>query len=245
MKFFLIEKEAILIIGHRGANKLAPENTIKSFKKAIELKADYIEFDIHRSKDGEIVVIHDSNTLNTTGYKGLVKKMTLDELKALDCGEGEQIPTLHELIEIAKGKIGFQIEVKARNMAKQLISILKEGDLIESSLLSSFQHNELLKIQKIEPNLKLASLEPIITGWTKNWNYQSSIINYAIKSNFYAIHPRYQLVNQEFINFCHKNNIKVNVWTVNSKAGMKRFMKMGVDGIITDDIQRAKDILKR
>jgi len=239
------EKKRVLIIGHRGASNIAPENTLKAFQKAIELGADYIEFDIHQSKDGEIVIMHDSNTLRTTGHDGKIREMTLKELQLLDCGEGERIPTLHEIIEITKGKIGLQIEVCAAGMAEQLISILKEEDLIESSIISSFQYKELLNIQKLEPKLKLATLEPIITGWSKNWEYHSEILHKVIKNNYFAIHPRQHLVNQELINHAHKNNIKVNIWTVNSKAAMKKFIQMGVDGIITDNIQNAKKALNK
>ena len=239
------EKKRILIIGHRGANSIAPENTLKSFQKAIDLGADYIEFDIHQSKDGEIVIMHDANTYAITGNKGLIKKMTLTELKKLDCGEGERIPTLLELIRIAKGKIGLQIEIKAKNLAENLVKILRKEDLVETSIISSFLHDELLKLQKIEPKLKLATLEPIITGWSKNWEYHSEILNKAIDNNYFAIQPRYNLVNQELINHAHKNNIKVNIWTVNSKAAMKKFIQMGVDGIITDNIQNAKKALNK
>jgi len=76
----------ILIIGHRGAYRYPPENTLKSFSRAIKLGADYTEFDIHQSKDGEIVIMHDENTFRTTGFKGLIKNMTLKDLKELDCG---------------------------------------------------------------------------------------------------------------------------------------------------------------
>ena len=236
-------KKKIVIIGHRGANNLAPENTLKSFTKAIELKADYIEFDIHLSKDKEIVIMHDADTLKTTGHKGLIKNMTLNELKKLDCGEGEKIPTLGELIEVAKGKIGLQIEVKANNMAELLIKILREEDLVETSIVSSFLHSELLKIQKMESHVKLATLEPTITNFSQDWNYLSGIINKVIENKYYAIHPRYQLVNQLFIEFAHQHNIKVHIWTVNSKPVMKKFIEMGVDGIITDDISKAKDVI--
>ncbi len=239
------EKRRVLIIGHRGASNIAPENTLKAFQKAIELGADYIEFDIHQSKDGEIVIMHDANTYAITGNKGLIKKMTLTELRMLDCGEGERIPTLLELIRIAKGKIGLQIEIKAKNLAENLVKILRKEDLVETSIISSFLHDELLKLQKIEPKLKLATLEPIITGWSKNWEYHSEILHKVIKNNYFAIHPRQHLVNQELINHAHKNNIKVNIWTVNSKAAMKKFIQMGVDGIITDNIQNAKKALNK
>ena len=240
-----MSKKIIIIIGHRGANNIAPENTVISFKKAIELGADYIEFDIHKSKDGEIVVMHDSNTLAITGHKGLIRRMTLAELKMLDCGEGEEIPTIQEVIDLAKGKIGLQIEVKAKDLADQLVSLLKREDLIESSLISSFLHDELFKIHKIEPLLKLATLEPITTEFSKEWTYLGGIINNAIRHNCYAIHPRYNFVNQKFIDFAHENNLKINIWTVNSKAAMKKFVRMGVDGFITDDISNAKEVLNR
>lgn len=237
------EKKRVLIIGHRGASNIAPENTLKAFQKAIELGADYIEFDIHQSKDGEIVIMHDANTYASTGYKGLIKRMTLSELKKLDCGEGERIPTLRELINIAKGKMGLQIEVKAKGFGESLVSILREEDLIETSIISSFLHDELIKLQRIEPKLKLATLEPIITGWSKKWEYHDEILNKAIFNNYFAIHPRHNLVNQELINYAHENNVKINIWTVNSKAAMKKFIQMGVDGIITDNIQNAKKVL--
>lgn len=241
----MILNDKKIIIGHRGANNVAPENTLKSFKMAIELGADYIEFDIHKSKDGEIVVMHDSNTLATTGHKGLIRRMTLEELKELDCGEGEKIPTLQEVIELAKGKIGLQIEIKAKNLADSLVSLLKSENLIESTLISSFLHEELLKIHKIEPTLKVATLEPITTKFSKEWSYLGGIINNAIRYSCHAVHPRYNLVNQKFVDFVHENNLKINIWTVNSGAAMKKFVRMGVDGLITDDILKAKEVLEK
>ncbi len=237
-----MSEKKILIIAHRGANSVAPENTLKSFKKAIELGADYIEFDNRLSKDSEIVVMHDNSTLRTTGHNAEVRDMTLNELKSLDCGEGEQVPTLLEVIEITKGKIGLQIEVCAAGMAEQLVSVLRENDLIQSAIISSFQYKELLNIQKLEPNLKLAFLwlEVIVSP-----EMIKKFTQKAIRKNFYAVHPFYKRIDNNYINFAHKNNLKVNAWVVNSKASMKKLIKMGVDGLITDDVQRAKDILNR
>ncbi len=236
------EKRRVLIIGHRGASNIAPENTLKAFQKAIELGADYIEFDNRLSKDSEIVVMHDNNTLRTTGHNAEVRDMTLKELKSLDCGEGEKIPTLLEVIEIAKGKIGLQIEVCAGGMVEQLISVLRDNDLIQSSIISSFQYKELLNIQKLEPNLKLAFLwlEVIVSP-----EMIKKFTQKAIRKNLYAVHPFYKTIDIDYLNFAHKNNLKVNAWTVNSKAAMKKFIQMGVDGIITDNIQNAKKALNK
>ena len=242
----MIEKnKKTLIIGHAGASKLAPGNTLTSFQKAIDLGADYVEFDVHISKDGEIVIMHDPNTFSTTGHKGLIKSMPLKELKMLKIGDGERIPTLQELIEIAKDKIGLQIEVKARRMAEKLVSILKREELIESSIVSSFLHGELLKIQKIEPKIKLATLEPIVYPLRDSWEYRKGLIKNIIDHNFYAIHPREDIVNKRLIEYAHENNIKVHAWTVNDVNKMRSFINLRIDGIITDDIEAAKNALNR
>lgn len=239
------ENHKIIIIGHRGANKIAPENTLLAFQKAIELGADYIEFDTFESKDGEIVIIHDEDIFRTTGQKGLIKNMTLKEIKALDAGEGEKIPTLRELIELTEGKIGLNCEIKAEGISKKIIKMLKEADMIDQTIISSFLHDELLKAQIIEPNIRIASLEPIAGVGNIDWNQKKEMIQFVVDKNLYAINPIYPIVDQKFVNLAHENNVKVFPWTVDSQMSMKRLIKMGVDGIITNDISKAKELLKR
>jgi glycerophosphoryl diester phosphodiesterase len=231
-------------IAHRGASNIAPENTLKAFKAAIELKADYIEFDLFETKEGLLVITHDEDTLRLTGHRGKVKDMTLEELKKLDFGDGERIPTLHELISTTKGKIGLQIEIKAEHISEKVIKILREQDLIKSTIISSFLHDELLKIQKIEPNVRLASLEPTFYSAQKlDWSKKKEMIQYCIDNNLYAIHPLYTLVDKQFVDFSHENNIKVHPWTVDSKIAIKKLIKWGVDGIITNKIALLTEIL--
>ncbi|MEO0143058.1 MAG: glycerophosphodiester phosphodiesterase family protein [candidate division WOR-3 bacterium] len=102
----------IEIIGHRGARGIEPENTIRSFKKAIELKVDYIECDVHLTKDGHIVLIHDHTLDRTTNGTGYVNDYSFDAIRKLDAGKGEKIPTLQELIDLIKGKVKAHIELK-------------------------------------------------------------------------------------------------------------------------------------
>ena len=238
-------KNKVLIFAHRGASSVAPENTLSAFKKAIELKADYIEFDVHQSIDGEIVIMHDANTYRITGHFGSIKDMTLEELKQLDCGDGERIPTLRELIKLAKGKIGLNCEVKARGLDKQLVNILNDEEMIESTIISSFKHDVLLRIQKLEPRIKLASLEPTRTGWIKSWLSRKKLISIAINNAFYAINPFFKLVSENFKNKAHNNNIKIFPWTVNSESAIRKLINIGVDGIITNEVQRVKELLNR
>jgi glycerophosphoryl diester phosphodiesterase len=234
----------IFIIGHRGAYKYPPENSLKSFHKAIELGADFTEFDLHLSKDNEIVIMHDENTLRTTGFKGLIKNLTLEELKELDCGEGEKIPTLNELIEIAKGKIGFLCEIKAKGLEKRLVEILTANNLIESTIIDSFYIEELLRIKKLEPTFKLGLVVPIDETHVPKWEKRKEMIDNVINNKLSYILTRFNNIDQKFINYSHSNDIKVIAYPINTKILMKRFINMGVDGMIVNDILKAKKVLR-
>ncbi len=235
----------IIIMGHRGASKIAPENTLKAFKEAIRLKADAVEFDVQETVDGEIVIIHDYDTLRTAGTEGTVEQMTLKKLKKLNFGNGEQIPTLLELIELAKDKISLNCEIKVEGIAKKIIHIFQDADILDSTIVSSFLHEELIKIQKIEPQLKLATLVPTEAGKFSDWNYKKKLIDFTSENNYYAINPLYKLADKQFIEYAHEKNIKVFPWTVDSGIAMKKLINMGTDGIITNDITRLKEVLNR
>lgn len=235
-------KPQILVIGHKGASKVKPENTLIAFQKAIELQANYIEFDIQASKDGKIVVFHDYDILRITGLEGNVDEMTLEELKELNVGEGEKIPTLEEVIELTNKKIGLQIEIKCEYIGEKVVEMLRNADLIESSIVSSFIHNELLRIQKLEPKLKLGAL---ISERVSDPKDLKKATKRVIKKKFYAVHPYFAGVDQKLVNYAHVNGLKVNVWTVNERNDIERLIAFGVDGIITDDIQLTKELLGR
>lgn len=235
----------ILIIAHRGASKVAPENTLKAFKEAIHLKADGIEFDLQETVDGEYVIIHDYDTLRTTGVEGNVEEMTLKELKKLDFGEGEKIPTLNELIKLTKGKIFLNCEIKVKGIIKKVNEIFKDAKMQDSVIISSFLHEELLSLREIESETKLATLVPVKPGNFSDWSFKKSLIDFTKENNLYAINPLFKLVDKEFVNYAHENTIKVFPWTADSGIAMKKLIKFGVDGIITNDITRLKEVLNR
>ena len=232
----------ILIIGHAGANSIASENTLKAFRKAIDLKADLIEFDIQLSKDNEMVIHHDSNIFNTTGYNGLIKEMTLKDLKKLDFGEGEKIPTLIELIKITKDRIGLIFDVKASGLNENLVELLRSEKIIDQSIVSSFSFNQLIKIQGIDNSIKMGFLLP---ETMKSKQMILKRIRKAVKNKFYSIHPHFSLIDHQVIEFCHGSNLKVFGWTVNDVKDMRHLIQMGIDGIMTDDIQLLKEVLNR
>ncbi len=237
-------KNRTLIIGHRGASVIAPENTLKAFKKAIELKADYIEFDVQETLDGELVIVHDEDIKRITGRDGIISKMTLNELKMLDFGEGEKIPTLKELVKLTKNRIKLNCEIKVEKITEKVIEILREWEILDTTIISSFIHEELLAIQKLEPSIKLASLEPTPGIIKIDWAKKKEMIEYCINNKLYAINPIVMMVDQQFVDFAHANDIKVFPWTVDSRVSIKKLIRLGADGIITNDITKVKDILQ-
>jgi len=233
------------IIGHRGAYNEAIENSMEGFKRAIELKADYIEFDVHLSSDGVPVIIHDENTLRVTGYDGIVKNLTLKQLKKLTLNNGEKIPTLKQVIQVAKGKINFLCDLKGEGTASNVVKVLREMDIINSTIIQSFYIEELAEVNNIEPNLKLGLIVPKTEEYLPDWDQRKDMIQKVINFRFEYLITRFKNVDEGFINYSHKNNLKVFVYPVNTKIITKRYINIGVDGLIVNNISQTKAILKQ
>ena len=144
--------------GHRGNPADHPENTIASFKSAIELGCDMVECDVHLSTDGELAVIHDHMLERTTSGSGMVGAHTLAELRALDAGRGERIPLLEELFELVKGRAGLVIETKQNpipypGLEEKLVAKLREHDMLDQVTVISFHHACIRRLKEIAPEI--------------------------------------------------------------------------------------------
>jgi glycerophosphoryl diester phosphodiesterase len=235
----MVQKD-FLIISHKGAGNYAPANTLKAIQKAIDLKADFVEFDIHKTKDDKIILIHDANIINNSGNYVIIKEMTINQIKMFDIGEGEKIPSLEEVISISKNKINLQIEIKAEGLIDDLVKLLNREGLINTSIISSFSLNELIKLKKIAPKLKVGYLLP---AEMKRIQLIKRNIIKAFNHHFYAIHPHFSIITKEVIDYSKNHNLAVYAWTVNDALIMKNLIKLGVDGIITDEILLLKKCL--
>ena len=228
-------KEKPLIIGHRGAFSEAPENTMLSFNTAYELGADMIEFDVRMCKSGEIVVIHDAEVDRTSNGEGKVGEMTLEELRKLDFGDGEKIPTLEDVLDFAKNRIFLNIELKEEDIVEKVVKLIEKYKMERQVIISSFYHGALLEVKKIKPGIITAPLfmhKPIDPG------------NLAIEAKSEALHPYFEYVDKEFVEKAKGSGIYLNVWTVDFPEEIERLAKLGVDGIITNDIEMAKEVLE-
>lgn len=219
----------IIRIGHRGACGYEPENTLLSFKKALELNVDMIELDVYLCKTGELVVIHDDKVDRTTNGKGYITEKSFKELRQLDAGKGEKIPTLQEVLDLTNKKAKVNIELKGEGTAKPVSKVIEKyvkekGWSYDDFLVSSFNHYELLKFSKLSPNIKIGVL---IKGTPIGF------AEFAEKVNAYSVHLSLEFINKEFVEDAHKRGMKVFVWTVNDTDEMQRMKELGIDGVFS------------
>lgn len=232
---------AVSVIAHRGYNAKYPENTLLAFEKAIDVGADYCELDIEFTKDGKIVVIHDDSTKRVADKDLQVTASTLAELKQLDLGNGQRIPTLAEVLELCEGKIGLNIEIKGRNMAKALAEELSVFNMNKDIIVSSFHHQEIIDFHQHESNVKIATLEPTHGSLIKNLKYfftKKDFFQHAEKAEANAIHPFVLAITRKFIETAHQSNWAVNTWTSDNPKQWKKFIGYGIDGIITNNPEK-------
>jgi glycerophosphoryl diester phosphodiesterase len=232
----------MLTIAHRGASALYPENTLSAFIAALEAGADICEFDVRMTRDGELVVIHDATVGRTTSGRGAVAAMNLAALKGLDAGarfgarfRGERIPTLDEVAAALGGRCGMDIELKAGGLERAVCEIVRRRSLVDSTVVSSFDWDQLKIVAEAEPGINLALL-----GDKK----PAAMLEAAVAMRAYAIAPRFNLVRAELCAEAHRHGLKVLTWTVDSRLAMRRFIAAGVDGIMTNYPERLRRVLR-
>ncbi|MFB3896283.1 MAG: glycerophosphodiester phosphodiesterase [bacterium] len=233
-----------ICIAHRGFSGVAPENTLIAFQKAIELKPDGFELDVHLSHDGEVIVMHDDAVDRTTNGKGKIVDLTLKELKQLDAGSwfdtkyaGERIPTLSEALALAKDKLDVMVELKATGTAEKAIPLIEQFGMVDQVVIFSFS-SELLKIAKsINPNLSMLHLLWVRPEEKDTFPIETLIIR-TLAAHANIIGMNWNGVTPRLVDMAHKRGLGIRVYTVDETADMQAMIDMGVDGIISNRIDR-------
>ncbi len=236
----------MLKIGHRGAAAHAPENTIISFQKAVELGADMVECDVRLTKDGHPVVIHDYQLGRLTNTFARVNRLTLAELRDLRVRETEGIPTLGEVITAVGPDAGINIELKVKGSVPVVMQTLRDHHVDWDNIMISSNHPKELRMAK--------ELEPAVT--TALIFRSTNSLNFWLVMDFLAIvflpitkyyiawvvqqakadylNINYRLLSREKVELFRKQGIKICAWTVNSQKKIDYFKSLGIDGIITN-----------
>ena len=220
--------DPFICLAHRGASGYEPENTLRSFSKALELGARWIEFDLRIVED-ELVVFHDRTLSRRAGVPGVVEKQKLSVLRTLDVGKGEKIPFFSEALSLIKGKARAQIELKGpgtgEKTAHYLNNLISMGWAPDTFLVSSFDHEEILDFIKHAPTIPVALL---LYGYPLH----TSPMAQAIQA--YSIHLHLDTVTQKRIGILHEAGFKVFVYTVNDPSDIAVMRRIGVDGVFSD-----------
>ncbi|MCW4022941.1 MAG: glycerophosphodiester phosphodiesterase family protein [Candidatus Bathyarchaeota archaeon] len=214
----------MLKIGHRGARAYEPENTLSSFRKAVELGANAVELDVRKTKDGKLVVIHNADVNKTTNGEGAVNELTLDQIQKLVTDKDEQIPTLDDVLDAVGKKVKVLVEIKEAETAEQVLDMVQKKGLADNVILVSFHEEALKKIRELNQTVETGLIyvrhkNPIQTALDLKAEYLLSLYSFTHSAN---------------IKKAHENGLKVIVWTINKKEDVEEYKKKGVDGIASD-----------
>jgi glycerophosphoryl diester phosphodiesterase len=216
------------LIGHRGAAGHAPENTLRSVAAALDLGVDAVEIDVHRAGD-RLVVIHDDRLERTTDGTGRVAERTFAELRALDAGGGERIPTLDEVVELVDGRCELVIELKGADTAAPVTRLLRalggaraRGD---GFLVSSFDHVELARARDLLPTLRRGAL---VAGVPLGY------AAFATELAAHSVHMSVECLRRAFVDDAHARGLEAWVYTVNHPDDARLARTLGVDAVFSD-----------
>ncbi|MGG4040010.1 glycerophosphodiester phosphodiesterase family protein [Heyndrickxia ginsengihumi] len=239
-----------LVIAHRGASLKEPEETVNAFNEAIKEKADFIEFDLHMTKDHQLVAIHDDTVNRTTNGKGNVNTFTLEKLKKLDAGyhffhknTSIKIPALDEIFKQYGNKTKYYIETKnaakvSVGQEKLILQLMRKYHIDEKNvIIESFHLDSLQVMHQLNSKIKLVQL-----FYIHNAKELSNMQLDAISKIGYGIGINDQFISSSFIKQVNKKGLKINVYTIDDKTKMKRLIDMGVNGIFTNNPELLKQV---
>ena len=255
------DTDKFLVIAHRGGRSLGPEGTLYTFRKAVDLGVDVLEMDVRSTADGQLVILHDEALTRTTGTAGLIKNVTLSEVKKLDAAyrwtmdngrsfplrnTGIRIPTVTEVFQaFSKTKMIMEIKDYRSDAVQSLCRLIREHQMSEKVIVASFETDSLVKFRSLCPQVVTsapateATLFYILQRLYLEAVYSPEALVLQVPEALQDL----PIVTRRFIEAAHARNMRVQVWTVNDRASMKRLLDLGVDGIMTDYPQRLLEVI--
>ena len=252
-----------LVIAHRGGRRLGPENTLMTYKRAVELGVDVIELDVRGTKDKKLVALHDATVNRTTNGKGPIHTMTLAQLKKLDAGfhwspdngrtfpfRGKkiQVPMLSEVFAtVAQMRINIEIKKNQKELIPALCRQIQQSNMTDKVMVASFDSDILNDFRDQCPAVATSTgaAEALIFYGLQKSHLESIYTPKAqalqVPENFNKI----KVVTRRFVDAAHSRNMRVHVWTINDTGDMQRLLDLKVDGIMTDDPEKLLRLIDR
>lgn len=212
----------MVITGHRGAAKLEPENTCLSIQKAIDLGVDQIEIDVHLTRDQQLVIIHDQTVDRTTDGRGAVSDFSLQEIKQLDAGKGERIPTLQEVVNVIQSRVILQVELKGPKTSQPVVSLIEKNGIENEVILTSFVHDRLRKVRQLNSDIALGAL------WSTP---PDNVCQQALEIGVEAIHIQHQNIDGNLVRDAHLHGLKIRAWNPDTVQEIQKMIDLEVDAV--------------
>ncbi|QQK77485.1 glycerophosphodiester phosphodiesterase [Salicibibacter cibarius] len=237
-------KRNAIVIAHRGVTGVdMVENTVKAFERAVALDADFIETDVRCTSDGQLICFHDGKLDGTA-----VKKRSYQSLQKYARGIGWELPLLEEVLLLCKGNLKLDIEIKAKGLEEQIVDVVEKTGMAREVLITSFRDSILKKIKQLDPKIRTGLLlgRRLLQQRFRLHAYIQDFFPEARLKDIGAdaVCPHYHLLRLGFVKRMHRLNLPVYVWTVNEKWRMEKVLHKGADGLITDDIVEAMEVVK-
>lgn len=252
-KLFNDDGDGFVIVAHRGASAVRPENTMAAFEKAVEMGAEMIELDVVMSRDGVPVVFHDARLNRHTNGAGPLRHHSLQQLRELDAGSwfgpefaGLKIPTLEEVLAFARGTVALNIEIKSEavgesrrgGVEEQVLKLVRRHEMEEHVLLSSFDYRAVRRFKQMSPHIPAALLY--------NRGLSGDKLPSELVSEFGvdALNLNYQQLSDRRLRNMKKYGIPFLVYTVDRRRRMKRVIREGAAGLFTNKPDLLKEVVE-
>ena len=226
----------MIVTSHRGAGSLEPENTLRAMQRAIALGVDQIETDAQLTRDGYLVLMHDPTVDRTTNGTGKVAKLTFAEIRQLNAGHGERIPTLQEALALTRGKVVLQIELKGPGTALPVVQAVEAANAVDQVILTSFKHQWLVEAQAQNPKLHTGALWGRLPTDTVQQTHQLGL---------HALHIWHEFIDEQLVKDAHERGLLVRAWNTDKEDDMRRLIGLGVDAIGSDRPDLLLDVCRQ
>lgn len=244
-----------IVIGHRGNSGVAPANTLVSFEQAIAFGVDMIEVDVQCTRDGHIVLIHDDTVDGTTNGTGIVSEMTFDEIRRLDAGSwkdtkysGEKVPRFEEMLELARGRVMVNLDIKNPRAIPQMVSLLRRERMLYDVVVSGSTERNATLVRAEESAL------PVLMDFDKAqqklseslppYEFARACVERALRGGFVGLNPGHRFVTPEFVREARRHGLGVWTWTVDDSARMAELAAWNVDAITSNYPERLIQTLR-
>ena len=234
-----------LRIAHRGASGrgLAPENTLAAFEKALDIGIDMLEIDVRVTGDGQLIVLHDPSLDRTTDREGIVREMVLEEIRQADAGDGEHVPVLREVFDLARHRAPILLEIKSDFIAELVVQAIAEAEFSEQVVVQSFNPQTVERVKRLAPHLPASLLIGELPTTPSRFRARR-LVSQVLEIGANTLSIWHATLTPPLIEEMRKRGIAVWAWTVDEEITMRDLAMMGVQGLVTNHPEVLNNVLE-